>query len=87
MGKKTRAGFLEAGSHNCQGCSVFKEMEPVVCTRDFSKKEELSGQLGIFGPLSQEAGMQVKVSPRDPDHRQSLVELGQTRNLSAWYLK
>lgn len=44
-------------------------MEPIVCTRDFfSKKEELSSQLGIFGVLCQEPGMQVKVSPRDPDH-------------------
>lgn len=68
MGKKTKAGFTGAGSHNCQGCSVFKEMEPILCTRDFSKKEELSGQLGIFRPLCQEAGMQVKVSPRDPGH-------------------
>lgn len=61
MGKKTRAGFIEAGSHNCQECSVFKEMEPMVCTRNFSKKEELGGQLGIFGPLCQEVGIQEKV--------------------------
>lgn len=87
MGKKTRAGFLEAGSHNCQGAVFSRKWNRLFVPEIFPEKEELSGQLGIFGPLSQEAGMQVKVSPRDPDHRQSLVELGQTRNLSAWYLK
>lgn len=47
----------------------------MVGTRNFSKKEELDGQLGVFGPLCQEAGMQEKVSPRD------LGELGQIGNL------
>lgn len=48
MGKKTKAGSIVPGIHSSQGRSVFKETEPIVCTRDFSKKEELNGNLDLF---------------------------------------
>lgn len=48
VGKKNKTGSIVPGSHSSQGPSVFKETEPIVCTRDFSKKEELSGLLGLF---------------------------------------
>lgn len=58
VGKKTRAGFIEAGSRNCQGLKCFQGNGTHCLYQGlFSKKEELSGQLGIFGLLCQEPGM------------------------------
>lgn len=52
----------------------------MVCTRNFFKKEELGGQLGIFGPLCQEAGIQERCCCSGT-LTTALGELGPTGNL------